>query len=109
MKKFVVIYRAPASSFDKMKDMTPEDHKKGMEPWMVWMKKCGSGLVDGGAPLKNGKNINPDGISESDSDIAGYSILQAENMEKAVIMLKNHPHLKWDAGCSIELYECMAM
>ena len=89
--------------------MTPAERKKGMEPWIAWMKKCGAGLVDGGSPLGNGMNVTPAGTSGSNSDIAGYSILQADDMKKAAAMLKDHPHLKWGAGCSIEVHECMPM
>src|SRR3989338_10471271 len=98
MKKFIVIYHAPQSAMEKMKNSTPEDIKKGMEPWMEWAKKCGSGLVDLGTPLGNGQKVMRSGTTQSDNGAIGYSILQAETMEAAVAMLKGHPHLMWDAG-----------
>jgi hypothetical protein len=96
-----------------MKDMantTPEDRKKGMEEWMVWAEKCGSNLVDMGAPLMNGEQLIPDGTSKnSDKNVVGYSILDAENLEEAKGLLKGHPHLAWNAQCSIEVHETMQM
>ena len=109
MKKFIVIYRASASAMEKMKSASPEDHKKGMEPWMKWAKKCGSGLVDMGAPLGNGQMVSTQGSTPSKNDVVGYSILQAENMKKAAEMLKEHPHLTWAEGCKIEVHETMSM
>jgi len=35
MKKFIVIYHAPGSAMEQMQNATPEEMKKGMEPWMV--------------------------------------------------------------------------
>jgi len=32
-----------------------------------------------------------------------------ENMEKAVEMLKGHPHLEWADGCEIEVHKSMPM
>jgi hypothetical protein len=74
---------------------------------MEWSKKVGSGLVDFGTPLGNAQKVTKDGASASDSQVNGYTILQAENMDAAVEMLKGHPHLDWADGCSIEVYESL--
>ncbi|MBT8386052.1 MAG: hypothetical protein KJO12_01455 [Ignavibacteria bacterium] len=110
MKKFIVIYHAPLDFMKDMANTTPEDRKKGMEEWMVWAEKCGSKLVDMGAPLMNGQQLIPDGTSKSsDKNVVGYSILDAEDLEKAKGLLKGHPHLAWNAQCSIEVHETMPM
>ena len=109
MKKFVVIYRQPISVMEQMKNASPEDFKKGMEPWMIWVKKIGNALVDLGSPLGNGQKLTKSGSSPSKSDISGYSILQAKNMDEAKKLLKGHPHLEWPAGSSIEVYESFPM
>ena len=74
MKKFIVIYRAPASAIEQTQDASPEDMKKGIELWYAWAKKCGSGLVDMGNPLGNGQKLTESGSSPSDKDVVGYSI-----------------------------------
>ncbi len=109
MKKFIVIYHASAGAMEKMKDATPEDMKKGMVPWMEWAKKCGSGLVDMGTPLVNSQKVTREGTSPSNKGVVGYSVLQAGSIEKAVEMLKEHPHLEWTDGCEIEVHESMPM
>src|SRR3990167_1915526 len=107
MKKFIVIYHAPASAAQKMANVSPEDAKKGMEPWFAWQKKVGSGMVDMGTPLGNGMSVTKNGTTPSDKEVVGYTILQAESMDDAVKMLKDHPHLEWVGGCSIEVHESM--
>lgn len=109
MKKFIVMYYAPMAFSEKMKDTPPEESKKEMEKWMEWAKKCGDGLVDMGAPLVNGQKVTSSGNSPSDKNVVGYSVLQADDMEKAQEMLKEHPHLSWTEGCEIEVYEAMPM
>ena len=109
MKKFIVVYYASAD-FDEMgKNMSSEDHKKGMEKWMEWAKKCGSGLVDMGTPLGNAQKVTKSGIVPSNKKVVGYSVLQAESMEDAQEMMKDHPHFELDDSCEIEIYECMPM
>lgn len=110
MKKFIVIYHAPIDAMKQMANTTPEEQKKGMEGWMKWAQKCGSKLVDMGTPLMNGQQLSPDGKSKASSkNVAGYSILQAENLEEAKSLLKGHPHLAWNAECSIEVHETMPL
>ena len=109
MKKYIVIYYAPASAMKQMENVSPEDMKKGMEPWMVWAKKCGNGLVDLGTPLQGGQKLTKSGSSSSDKNVVGYSILQAQNIEGAKKMLKGHPHLEWTGGCEIEVYESLPL
>ena len=106
MKKFIVLYLAPQSVMEKMANASPEDAKKGLDAWMVWSKKCGAGLVDMGAPLGSTMKVNKSGASAAQTDICGYSILQAEDLGKATEMVKDHPHLQMD-GCEIEVHETM--
>ena len=94
---------------DKMKDASPEDMKKGMEPWMAWARKCGSGLVDLGSPLGNAHKMGKDSHGPSKSSVVGYSILQAESWDEVKKMIDGHPHLAWGSGCEIEVHECMPL
>ena len=87
---------------------SPEEMKKGMEDWMVWAEKCGDKLVDMGNPLMGGIKLNTDGSSSaSEKQVCGYSVVQAENMDEAKLLLTGHPHLNWDAACEIEIHETM--
>jgi len=107
MKKFMVIYRSSKEAMEKMKDMTPEEMKKGMmEPWMAWMEKCGDALVDRGAPLGKVQIVTSSGSEQGADDVGTYSILQAESMDDAVKLLDGHPHLAWG---EISVYEMKPM
>lgn len=100
----------PMSAMKKMQSkMTPEKHKEGMALWMAWAKKCGKKLVDLGSPLGKGVKLTSKGSSPSTKNVAGYSILKASNMAEAKKLLKNHPHIKWNAACQIEVHEALPM
>lgn len=110
MKKFMVIYHAPAELMAQMANATPEQAAEGMKPWLAWKDKLGEKLVDLGAPLMGGIKLLPDGTTEmSKKEVSGFSILQAENMDEAKSLLLNHPHLAWSGGCDIELHEFTQM
>lgn len=110
MKKFVVIYHAPDSFNKQSKKQSTKNMENGMQAWMAWANRIGNGLVDWGTPLANGQRLNKTGsATPSKKNVVGYSIIQAENMNQAKKMLKDHPHLKWAAGCEIEVHESMPM
>jgi hypothetical protein len=107
VKKFFVVYHAPAQ-WNEMKDATPEQMQDGMKKWMVWAEKCGEHLVDMGNPLVGGRKVKSSGVAPSDKDVVGFSVLQAESMDDAVGLLKEHPHLDWADECDIEVHEYAA-
>ena len=105
MKRFIVIYHAPFSAMEQMATASPED----MKPWMDWAAKCGDGLVDWGTPLGGGQKLSKSGSSSSNKNVIGYSILQAEDMEGAKALLREHPHLDLAARCEIEVHESLPL
>lgn len=110
MKKFIVLYHAPAEAMAMMADATPEQKEEGMKPWMAWAEKCGPALVDLGTPLIGGIRLSPDGGSaDSTKEVTGFSLLKAENMDAAKALMEGHPHLGWNGGCSIELHESVPL
>src|ERR1043166_1797971 len=110
MKKWVVLYHAPAKLLEEMSHASAEDQARGMEAWNQWAHKCGDKLWDMGAPLASGEWMGGgDWKNWKEWQATGYSILQADSLEEAKALLKGHPHLEWDKSCSIELHEAVAM
>lgn len=96
MKKFILLYKGPA---------TPPGASH--EKWPAWFNKLGDKLVDMGSPMDNGLVLHGDG-SSSDSaiDLNGYSIIQAENMDDVISLVKDHPFLSPGKGeYSIVIFE----
>ncbi len=107
MKKFMILYMAPVSAESQM-NVSPEEMKKGMEPWIVWYKKCGKAIIDMGTPLGMGVCIDKKGTAKSQSHVTGYTIVQAKDIEVAKAMVVDHPHLMMPKA-SIEVLEMMTM
>jgi hypothetical protein len=108
MKKFLVLYKAPISSFEQMMKSTPEQQKAGMDAWMAWGKKAAASIVDMGAPLGKSLRVTPAGAAPTKNELGGYSILQGESKEAVAETLKGHPHFMMPDGF-IEVTELMAI
>jgi len=106
MKKFLVLYKAPTSSFEQMRKATPEQQKAGMDAWMSWSKKASGSIVDMGGPLGKSLRVTKAGASAATNDLGGFSILQAESSEALAEGLKGHPHFMTPDG-TIEVVELM--
>ena len=107
MKKFLVLYKAPASAFEQMKKATPEQQKAGMDAWMSWSKSSAGAIVDMGGPLGKSLRLTKGGdASPITNDLGGYSVLQAESKEALAATMKGHPHFMMPDG-SIEIIELM--
>src|SRR3954465_724200 len=109
MKKFLVLYKAPTSSFEQMRRATPEQQKAGMDAWMTWGKKAASTIVDMGGPLGKSLRVTPAGASPVVNDLGGYSVLQGESKEAVAATMKGHPHFMMGDSASIEIIELMAI
>lgn len=103
----MILYKSPISAEAQM-NVSPEEMKKGMEPWNAWYKKCGKAIVDMGAPLGKGACVDKKGASKSQIQVTGYTIVQAKDLEAAKAMLNDHPHFMMPKT-SIEVLEIMPM
>ncbi len=77
------------------------------EKWPAWFRKTGEQLVDKGSPMKKGLALNRDGsTSHTAANFNGYSIIQAENIDEALTLTRDHPFLALNSDeYSIEIFE----
>jgi len=108
VKKYLVLYKSSVSAVEQMAKAPPEQAKAGMDLWMSWSKKAGSAIVDLGAPLGNPMKVAGGSSNKSDSNVTGFSILQADSSKAIVDLMKDHPHFK-APGASIEVLEFLPM
>ena len=105
MSKFVFIYHGPAEMPEGAAP-SEDDMKAVMGEWGKWAEKVGGDMTDFGTPLGGGQMVTPGGkVAASGSDITGYTILEAADMDAAVALAKVHPHLNMPGGCEVEVLE----
>ena len=108
MARFMVVYRSNVSAQEQMANADPAKAQAGMDAWMAWAKEADEAIVDLGMPLSGGRRLDGSQAVPSDTDVAGYSILQAESLDEVVTILDRHPHLVVP-GNSLDVLPILAM
>ncbi len=110
MKKFLVIYYAPAEAIGKLATATEEVKNASLIPWMAWKAAHDVNIVDFGAPLMPGVGRGKEAEwTQSTKEVSGYSIVQGSDLESTKAMFADHPHVAWAPNCSIGIYEYAPM
>jgi len=92
----------------KMPD-SPEEGAKHMAKWEAWANSLGDSLTNRGTPLGQSKTVSSSGVTDGGgaNPIIGYSILQAKNIDAAVKMVEDSPHINY--GGTMVVAEMMEM
>lgn len=74
----------------------PEEERKSQElemlsQWNAWMAEH-KDVITETAGVGKPKRINVEGVEDARNDIMMYSFIEAESLEVAAEMFKNHPH-----------------
>ena len=104
MTKYLFVYHAPTQPADAQ-PADPAEMEAVMGQWMSWAGRVGEGMVDFGTPLAGGMNVSPEGTSPSSREVAGYTLIEAADMDAALALAQEHPHLTMPGGCTIEVHE----
>lgn len=75
-----------------------------------WFASLSKNLIDGGNPFnpKSEAKVSAGKVEKDPDSVAGYCIVNAENLDEAVAMAKECP-LAIMPGCAVKVYEKMAM
>jgi hypothetical protein len=109
MPRFVVLYRAPLEVAERFATATPEEAMAGMQLWQKWFARVGPAVVHAGRPLGNARIVTRDGVAAGGTDVIGMMILQADSLDAAVELVRDHHHLSWSDSCSITVLEEQAI
>jgi hypothetical protein len=105
MSQYIMIYKGESTD---TADMTEEQASEVMAKWGAWIGTVGEALVDIGSPLGQGVSLVDDGSTTAPVALAGYSIVEAANLEAAQDLADGHPFLSEGAGnFAIEIFEMM--
>jgi hypothetical protein len=95
MKRFLMLYSGP-----------PAPPDASHEGWPEWFDKAGGAVVDVGSPMANGVVLHADGsTSDQAAPLRGYGLIQAEDRDEAIELVRDHPLLAAGPGYTIELFE----
>jgi hypothetical protein len=109
MSKYLVLYNSTLAAAELMANASPQQMNTSMAEWLKWRDEATKTIkVDFGLPLQAVSRVTPDGVTVSDNQASGYSIVEGESKEVIVELLKTHPHLQRQ-GASIDVLEMLSM
>lgn len=93
--KFFVMYQMPHAGLDEWLKL-PEEERKGQEQqmhseWNAWMAIHTAAITET-AGVGKPKRVTKNGIDDARNDLMMYSFVEAESLEAAADMFKDHPH-----------------
>ncbi|MCI0597757.1 hypothetical protein L0Y34_01660 [Candidatus Parcubacteria bacterium] len=99
--KFLVTYQMPHAGLDEWMKKPEADRKteeqKMMEEWNAWMAAHKDAVVET-AGVGKPKRVTKGNIEDARNDLMMYSFVEAESLEKAAEMFKDHPHFGIPGG-----------
>jgi hypothetical protein len=113
MNKYLVLYLSEGaltgpSVAEMFRNSTPEQMAAGMAAWQAWQEKSGSAVTELGSPVDKSTTVTAGGATPARTPITGYSFLQADSLDAAVALMKDHPHFRMP-GASVQILECIRM
>jgi len=105
MSKFMLVYKGAATD---MSDMPEEKMEQIRLAWEAWMTKLGPAMTDVGTPLGPGASVVDDGSAGTAAELTGYSIIEADDLDAAKSLTKDHPFLSEGKGdYAVDIFELM--
>ncbi len=101
MKKFLVLYCAPAAGMKEWMQKPESERKaeeqKMMTEWDLWTA-AHKGNVSITAGAGKNKRVTKDGITDVPNDVMLYAIAEGESHEEVAKMFEGHPHFGIPTG-----------
>lgn len=105
MARFMLIYRGNATDLAAMSE---DEAAKVLQGWKSWTAKVGSALVDVGSPFGEGGALIDDGTTGPASNLTGFSIVAANDLNEATDLADGHPFLSEGRGkYAIDVFELL--
>jgi hypothetical protein len=102
MPKYLVTYHGGGGM-----PSDPQVQQDAMDAFQAWAADAGDALADQGAPLARAKTVDAIGVADGQTAgcISGYTILEADDLDAAVGLVKSHPFLA--RGGSLQVTEAV--
>ncbi len=90
MPQYALIYRNPTG-------YAPSGETRAA--WMAWFDGMGDQLVDQGKPAIGRASLG--NCSPDSTELGGYSVISADDLEAAMVVAKGCPHLQRGGGVEV--------
>jgi hypothetical protein len=111
MPRFLAVYTMKPEDLARFRALPKAEQKTvdevGLKQWADWEKANAASLPDTGGMVGKTKRVTKGGISDAQNAFCGYIIVQAENIEAAARLFKDHPHFTIFPGDGVDIMPFM--
>ena len=111
MPRFLAVYTMKPEDLARFR-ARPEAEQKavddvGVKQWSDWEKANAASFPDKGGMVGKARRVNKDGISDAQNAFCGYVVVEAENIDAAARLFKDHPHFTIFPGDGVDIMPFM--
>lgn len=81
---------------------------QGLKLWADWEKANATFLPNLGGMVGRTRRVTRDGIADAVNPICGYVIVEADDIDAAARLFKNHPHFTLFPGDGVDIMPFLA-
>ncbi|ODT50170.1 hypothetical protein [Devosia sp. 63-57] len=81
---------------------------EGLPKWEAWEQRNAQALVNRGGMVGKTLRVSKAGIAPASNDFCGYVVVEAETIEAAADLFRDHPHFSVFPGDTVDLMPFLA-
>ena len=107
MPHFLAVYTMQPEDLARFRSMTKAEQdavdNKGLPLWADWEKRNAGSLANLGGMVGKTLRVRKDGIGPHTNQFCGYVIVEAETIEAAAEIFRDHPHINVFPGDGVDI------
>jgi hypothetical protein len=111
MPRFLAVYTMKPEDLARFRARPKAEQKAadavGIKQWSDWEKANAASFPDKGGMVGKTRRVTKDGISDAQNGFCGYIVVEAENIDAAARLFKDHPHFTVFPGDGVDVMPFM--
>lgn len=107
MPHFLAVYTMTSESLARFRRLPKSEQDAidaaGLPLWTEWEARNAAFLFSGGGMVGKTTRVTKDGIAAAVNDFCGYVIIEAETIDAAAQLFRDHPHLTVFPGDGVDI------
>ncbi|ODT78553.1 MAG: hypothetical protein ABS76_23700 [Pelagibacterium sp. SCN 64-44] len=112
MAYFLAVYTMQPEDLRRFRAMPKEDQDAvdaaGLPQWQAWEQRNAAALANRGGMVGKTLRVSKSGIAPATNAICGYMVVEAETIEAAAALFRDHPHFSIFPGDSVDIMPFLA-
>lgn len=107
MPRFVAVYTVKPEDIAAFRSLPKSEQEAidatGLKAWVEWGKRNGPAIVATDVMVGKTMRVTKSGVTDAQNQIAGFVIVEADDMTAAANLFRNHPHIIIFPGDGIDI------